>query len=193
MISQPPSQMLMLEERQGNFQRAEGSRASGIKPAEGVLTPEPNMSPCLPLLCALLLLGLSADASSGGGGTTSHSYDLSGPELRRLLSSPVFQAQRLKRPLERFTSRFGPISHSGVRVTLANGSQWLVHKGGNYGISSNTVVVAARHMSSDWDVVDTADFQGLKTVSDFVAAGGTDYSLLFDNCHLASRRMMNQP
>ncbi|KAK1895113.1 putative peptidyl-prolyl cis-trans isomerase SurA [Dissostichus eleginoides] len=73
------------------------------------------------------------------------------------------------------------ISHSGVRVTLADGSQWLVHKGNNFGISSNTVVV-----------VRTLDFRGTKKVADFVAVGGTDYSVFFDNCHLASRRMMGQ-
>lgn len=36
------------------------------------------------------------------------------------------------------------------RVTLADGSQWLVHKGDGFGISSQTVVVAARHMGRDW-------------------------------------------
>lgn len=39
-----------------------------------------------------------------------------------------------------------------LRVTLGDGSQWLIHKGGNYGISSQTVVTSARHMSSDWTV-----------------------------------------
>ncbi|KAJ4919186.1 hypothetical protein JOQ06_026163 [Pogonophryne albipinna] len=139
------------------------------------------MSSCITLLCALLLLlGLSVEASSGGGGTTSHSHDLSVSELRRIYNSPVFKAERLKRPLDGQSVRIGPLSHSGVRVTLADGSQWLVHKGGDYGVSSNTVVVR------------TLDFRGTKKVADFVAVGGTDYSLFFDNCHLASRRMMGQ-
>ncbi|KAI9520288.1 hypothetical protein NQZ68_020189 [Dissostichus eleginoides] len=151
------------------------------------------MSSCITLLCALLLLlGLSVEASSGEGGTTSHSYDLSGSELRRIYNSPVFMAERLKRPLDGLSVRIGPISHSGVRVTLADGSQWLVHKGNNFGISSNTVVVAARHMSNAWEVVRTLDFRGTKKVADFVAVGGTDYSVFFDNCHLASQRMMEQ-
>lgn len=39
--------------------------------------------------------------------------------------------------------------------------------------------------------VASRDFQGTKTVSDFVREGGPDYNLLLDNCHLGSRRMMN--
>ena len=104
-------------------------------------------------------------------------------------------------------------------MTLGDGSQWLIHKGGGYGISSDTVVVDARHMSSDWtvslhvnvhvssqdegsdasdllflssQVVKEGNFQGRKSVTDFVATGGSDYNFLFDNCHRASIRMMNQ-
>uniref|UniRef100_A0A3P8UEM6 Uncharacterized protein n=1 Tax=Cynoglossus semilaevis TaxID=244447 RepID=A0A3P8UEM6_CYNSE len=91
---------------------------------------------------------------------------------------------RMKRPLEGMSSWLGPISHSGVRVTLGDGRQFLVHKGDGYGISSQTVVTDARHMSRNWE--------GTKTVSDFVREGGPDYNLLLDNCHLGSRRMMNQ-
>uniref|UniRef100_A0A8C2FJT9 Uncharacterized protein n=1 Tax=Cyprinus carpio TaxID=7962 RepID=A0A8C2FJT9_CYPCA len=83
-------------------------------------------------------------------------------------------------------------SHSGVRVTLGDGIKWLVHKGDGYGISSQTVVVADRHMSSNWKIVETKDFRGSKTVSDIVKAGGTDYKLLFDNCHDAADRMMGR-
>lgn len=39
-------------------------------------------------------------------------------------------------------------------------------------------------------IVETKNFAGSKTVSDFVKAGGTDYKLIFDNCHDASGRMM---
>ncbi len=43
------------------------------------------------------------------------------------------------------------ISPSGLafRVTLEDGTKWLVHKGDGYGISSQTVVVAARHMAAN--------------------------------------------
>ncbi|KAI3360889.1 hypothetical protein L3Q82_012902 [Scortum barcoo] len=79
-----------------------------------------------------------------------------------------------------------------LRVTIDDGTRWLVHKGLNYGISSDTVVTPARHMSSAWEVIKTGNFQGRKTVGDFVATGGSNYNLLFDNCHWTSRRMMNQ-
>lgn len=100
-------------------------------------------------------------------------------------------------------------------MTLADGSQYLIHKGNNYGISSQTVVVNARHMSSSWkvtfsespatkqgqsttsgtlvsppQVVATHNFQGTKTVAEFVADGGSNYSLIFANCHMASGNMM---
>lgn len=118
-------------------------------------------------------------------------------------------------------------------VTLADGSQWLVHKGGGFGQDSQTVVTSTRHMNSGWrvklylhvyssvrwwnlpaqctnfliysfsflpgfnsvsclQVVETKNFQGTKTVSDFVKAGGSDYSLIFDNCHMGAGQMMNQ-
>ncbi|KAM6995363.1 uncharacterized protein LKV04_007595 [Tautogolabrus adspersus] len=144
-------------------------------------------------LCALALtvLAVTVEASTGGG-TPNYNYDLSGSDLTRLYNSPVYKAERMKRPLDGTSVVIGPLSHSGVRVTLADGTQWLIHKGGNFGISSETVVTDARHMSPDWRVVKTKDFQGRKTVSDFVAAGGSDYNVIFDNCHLGSRRMMKQ-
>ncbi|XP_036931745.1 uncharacterized protein LOC119006780 [Acanthopagrus latus] len=139
----------------------------------------------------LTLLAVTVEASTGGS-TSNHNYDLSGSDLRRLYNSPVYKAERMKRPLEGTGFVAGPISHSGVRVTLANGSRWLIHKGGGYGVSSDTVVVNARHMSRDWRVVKEGNFLGRKTVADFVATGGSDYNFLFDNCHWASIRMMEQ-
>ncbi|XP_074510393.1 uncharacterized protein LOC141779450 isoform X2 [Sebastes fasciatus] len=144
------------------------------------------------LLCALALMLLAADVDSSSTGGGNFNWELSGEALRTLYNSPVYMAERMKRPLDGQTSWFGPLSHSGVRVTLADGAQWLIHKGRNFGISSQTVVVNARHMSSLWEVVRTGDFEGRKTVSDFVEDGGSEYNLLFDNCHLGSRRMMRQ-
>ena len=48
-------------------------------------------------------------------GTSNHNYDLSGSDLRRLYNSPVYKAERMKRPLEGTGFVLGPISHSGVR------------------------------------------------------------------------------
>ncbi|KAM7382821.1 hypothetical protein PAMP_002528 [Pampus punctatissimus] len=146
---------------------------------------------------AVTVLTVTAEFSFGGGGgggerERTHSFDLSGSDLTRLYNSPVQHAERMKRPLEGTSSILGPISHSGVRVTLEDGTKWLVHKGDGYGRNSQTVVTDAQHMSSAWEPVSSRDFSGTKTVSDFVGAGGPGYHLLFDNCHLGSRRMMGQ-
>uniref|UniRef100_A0A8C9XCU4 Uncharacterized protein n=1 Tax=Sander lucioperca TaxID=283035 RepID=A0A8C9XCU4_SANLU len=113
--------------------------------------------------------------------------------LTRLYNSPVYEAERLKRPKGSSSSAVGPFSHSGVRVTLGDGSKWLIHKGMNYGISSQTVVTRTHYMSSSWTVnLYYTMVWGRKTVGDFVATGGSEYNVLFDNCHWASIRMMNQ-
>uniref|UniRef100_A0AAY5KEI4 Uncharacterized protein n=1 Tax=Esox lucius TaxID=8010 RepID=A0AAY5KEI4_ESOLU len=142
----------------------------------------------LAALLAILVLQVESSFSGGSGG--SYSYDLSKQsELTKLYNSKVYQADRMKRPLEGTSFQLGPLSHSGVRVTLNDGTKWLVHKGKGFGISSQTIVVDARHMGRDWKIVETKNFKGSKTVSDFVKAGGTDYSLIFDNCHDGAGRM----
>uniref|UniRef100_A0A8C9ZQC6 Uncharacterized protein n=1 Tax=Sander lucioperca TaxID=283035 RepID=A0A8C9ZQC6_SANLU len=143
------------------------------------------------LLSAVALALLVVAVESSTDGELNRNYDMSLSQLITLYSTPVFKAERMKRPLEGTSFVLGPISHSGVRVTLGDGSQWLIHKGDNYGISSQTVVTSADNMSSDWTVVQTVDFQGTKKVLDFVRDGGSEYSLIFDNCHLAAQRMMN--
>ncbi|KAJ8354248.1 hypothetical protein SKAU_G00218150 [Synaphobranchus kaupii] len=146
-------------------------------------------------LAILLIIQVTNVASglSGNSGGKSYSYDLSkAADLRKLYNSGVHKAERMKRPLDGMSITMGALSHSGVRVTLADGSKWLVHKGDKFGVSSQTVVVDAKHMSSNWKIVETKDFKGSKTVSDFVRAGGTDYSLIFNNCHDGAGRMMDQ-
>ncbi|KAF4087445.1 hypothetical protein AMELA_G00070850 [Ameiurus melas] len=133
------------------------------------------------------------EGSWGSGKGNSYSYDLSkASDLRKLYNSKVYQAERMTRPLDGMNFQAGILSHSGVRVTLADGTKWLVHKGDRFGISSQTVVVDARHMSNNWKIREIKNFRGSKTVSDFVKAGGTDYSLLFNNCHDAAGRMMDK-
>ncbi|KAM4581625.1 uncharacterized protein PAE49_006103 [Odontesthes bonariensis] len=140
---------------------------------------------------ALTLLAASVE-SSFGGGQSSHTYDRSGQALTDLYNSPVQRAEWVKRRLGNLPFIVGDLSHSGVRVTLDDGSQWLVHKGDGFGLSSETVVTDARHMSSGWKTFKTKEFGGTKTVSDFVAAGGPNYKLFGDNCHDGADRMMNQ-
>ncbi|KAJ3598411.1 hypothetical protein NHX12_001921, partial [Muraenolepis orangiensis] len=145
------------------------------------------------IVAALMTEMILVGESSFGEGTSSYNYDLSSmSDLTRLYNSPVYLAERMKRPLGSMDVIIGPISHSGVRVTLSDGSTWLVHKGDRFGISSQTVAVDARHMSTSWRIVETKNFGGTKNIGDFVRAGGTDYSLFFNNCHFGSRRMMNQ-
>ncbi|XP_062402096.1 uncharacterized protein LOC134092927 [Sardina pilchardus] len=143
-------------------------------------------------LVVLAMLVVAAHCGVGEG-TNSYNYDLHKmSDLTKLYNSKVYVADRMTRPLSGMTVQIGPLSHSGVRVTLEDGTKWLVHKGDGYGISSQTVVVHARHMANNWKIKETKNFRGSKTVSDFVRAGGTDYSLMFDNCHDASGRMFGQ-
>uniref|UniRef100_A0A667Y7R9 Uncharacterized protein n=1 Tax=Myripristis murdjan TaxID=586833 RepID=A0A667Y7R9_9TELE len=112
-------------------------------------------------------------------------------KLTRLYNQPVYEAERVKRPFKGWSREWGPLSHSGVRVTLEDGSQWLIHKGNEYGKSSQTVVVDARHMGPRWRVR-RRHWTSPGTVGDLVAVGGSRYNRFFDNCHLASRRIMRQ-
>ncbi|KAK0149649.1 hypothetical protein N1851_009603 [Merluccius polli] len=128
------------------------------------------------------------------GSHRSYNLDLTkASDLTMLYNSPVYLAFRMERPLGDHHFYIGPfghiagqLSHSGVKVNLADGSEWLVHKGKEFGSGSQTVVVDARHMSPYWKVFETHDFKGTKTVGDFVKTGGNDYHLLFDNCHQAA-------
>lgn len=111
-----------------------------------------------------------------------------------LYNSRVIKAERWKRPLASGVSAQWityVVSHSGVVVTLENGQRWLVHKGDEYGNESQTVVVSTSYMSNQWSLVQSCTVSKLRTVSDYVAAGGATYSVFFDNCNHASTRMMN--
>ncbi|KAF4103066.1 hypothetical protein G5714_015949 [Onychostoma macrolepis] len=141
----------------------------------------------------LLLLAVLAIVSESSSGKEKgpYKYDLSNKsDLNKLYNSKVYMAERFTRPLNGMPFQIGILSHSGVRVTLHDGSKWLIHKGDDYGKSSQTIVVYGRHMSNNWTLKEQKDFGGSKTVSDFVKAGGEEYKLLFDNCHNAANRMM---
>ncbi|KAK6491317.1 hypothetical protein HHUSO_G3350 [Huso huso] len=159
--------------------------------------PSLRMASALGIFLLAILVHIGASSSSGQGGK-SFPHDITQQsDLTKLYNSPVYKADRMRRPLDGMSFSLGILSHSGVRATLADGSQWLIHKGDGFGRSSQTVVVNAKHMSSDWkasiqSIIETKDFRGTKTISDFVKAGGTDYKLIFDNCHFGSRRMMDQ-
>ncbi|XP_072572847.1 uncharacterized protein [Paramormyrops kingsleyae] len=143
-------------------------------------------------LAILAVLAAIVYASSSGGGGP-YTYDISTQSgLTALYNSPVYLAEKMTRPLGTSSVKVGWISHSGVRVTLGDGSQWLVHKGNDFGISSQTVVVNARHMGNNWKVVERKNFFGTKKVNDFVRASGAGYQWIFNNCHIGANRMMRQ-
>uniref|UniRef100_A0A667Y184 SH3 domain-containing protein n=1 Tax=Myripristis murdjan TaxID=586833 RepID=A0A667Y184_9TELE len=103
----------------------------------------------LVLTAALMVLLATVEASSSGGeGEAFCITDRA--ELTRLFNQPVYEAELVVRPLGDGSVIVGPLSHTGVRVTLENGSKWLIHKGQNFGYISDTVVVNARNMSSRW-------------------------------------------
>ncbi|TDH11229.1 hypothetical protein EPR50_G00058670 [Perca flavescens] len=141
-------------------------------------------------------LGRRRHSNSRSRGSTNFNYrdNLSGSSLTNLYNSPVRRAEVVRRPLRVWPlSRvaIGKISHSGVRVTLDDGSQYLIHKGQNHGISSQTVVTSADNMSSKWKTMETREFNGRKSVADFVKAGGDTYDVRRANCHHATDAMMN--
>uniref|UniRef100_A0A8C9XBP8 Uncharacterized protein n=1 Tax=Sander lucioperca TaxID=283035 RepID=A0A8C9XBP8_SANLU len=157
------------------------------------------------LLFALALTLLAVPAESWAPGSRRHSHsrgstnfnyrnNLSGSSLRNLYNSPVRKAEVVRRPLRVWPlSRFavGPISHSGVRVTLEDGSQWLIHKGNVNGADPQMSVTSADNMSSKWKTMETKEFNGRKSVADFVKAGGDTYDVRRANCHHATDAMMN--
>ncbi|KAF1388537.1 hypothetical protein PFLUV_G00091290 [Perca fluviatilis] len=105
--------------------------------------------------------------------------------------SPVVRADRVVRPVRSLRSAYGPISHSGVRVTLEDGSQWLIHKGNINGADPQMLVTSADNMSSKWKTMETREFNRRKSVADFVRAGGDTYDVRRANCHHATDAMMN--
>jgi predicted ATP-grasp superfamily ATP-dependent carboligase len=116
--------------------------------------------------------------------------------LTQLYNSKVVAAQRYERPLDNRAPawiREKLPSHCGVVVTLENSRQrWLVHKGNQFGEASETVVVSASAMSSNWSLKRTKSVR-FSNVADYVKVGGKRYSLLHDNSLDACSRMMKLP
>ena len=111
--------------------------------------------------------------------------------LTSIYNEKVVHAERVSRPLGQLSAEVGPLHHEGVRVTTDKGNQYLVHKGSDFGKSSQTVVVDAKHMSNKWTVHETANAGGKSTVSDFVKEGGPGYSWRKDNCQHGAKRGMD--
>ena len=124
----------------------------------------------------------------------------------------------MNRPLGSSGGSFGyRLPHSGVIVTLEDGSTWLVHKGKihiikvppfqsylqlkfvirtgqDYSRGSSgcqAVVTYDRYMSSAWCEVDRATCRQRHRLGSYVQKAGCQYYLFFDNCLDAARRMMS--
>ena len=84
--------------------------------------------------------------------------------------------------LHRLLPRFYRISKRQL------GKQWSFY------ISLNlvpTVVTDVKHMNGAWTSRGSQSAQPGTRVADYVKAGGESYNGAFNNCHDASRRMMN--
>ncbi|XP_055019937.1 uncharacterized protein LOC129411842 [Boleophthalmus pectinirostris] len=121
--------------------------------------------------------------------------DVSPADLNTLYNSPVKTAEWVIRPKQGiwdWVPDMYPTTHSGVRVTLEDGRQFLIHKGRDFGILSETVVTDAKHMSDKWEVKLRRGFMGSVTVGDLVKAGGEKYTIMLgEHCHKAAKDMMN--
>ncbi|VDI48522.1 Hypothetical predicted protein [Mytilus galloprovincialis] len=114
---------------------------------------------CRSILVILILVSISdawlfrrnKSKSSGSGGSNVKRlrHDMNKKSLTNLYNSKVTKVESVSRPLNGFVGRFG-IKHTGVVATTKNGGKFLVHKGPDYGKSSSTVVVNAKHMSNKW-------------------------------------------
>ena len=56
---------------------------------------------------------------------------------------------------------------------------------------SPTVVVSTSYMTPAWSKMMECVVKPFRTVADYVAAGGSNYNLLSDNCNDASYRMIS--
>ena len=110
-------------------------------------------------------------------------------QLRQLYNTHVVKAEKVERPIASFWGWNIPFfNHEGVKVTIPNGQQYLIHKGPGYGKSSDTVVVPAREMSSNWKTTGSKEVLR-STVADYVKDGGSNYNAAWDNCIKAAREM----
>eukprot|EP00058_Branchiostoma_floridae_P026529 XP_002612020.1 hypothetical protein BRAFLDRAFT_86991 [Branchiostoma floridae] len=139
--------------------------------------------------------GSSSGAGSSGSGGARPPHDITSQQgLRQLYNSKVVHAEEVRRPLGDGKKMWGPAYHTGARVTLEDGSKWLVHKGPGFDYGNQTVVTDTKHMGGRWvQKGGVKQVQGAATVSDFVKAGGQNYTPVFNDCQSARDRMMKLP
>ena len=110
--------------------------------------------------------------------------------LTNLYNQQIIRAERVERPMHNVLDFFA--KHQGIKVTLANGEQYLVHHGTNYGKSQDSVIVPAENMSSEWTSVKDIPVAGNKTVGGLMGntggPGNERYDLVTNNCYTSARR-----
>ena len=141
----------------------------------------------------IILVIISGSESGRGGHRSGHlPHDVKTQSgLTGIYNQRVTKVEHVTRPMGSSggSANIPFVHHHGVVATTENGNRYLVHKGNGYGgAGGDTVVTDARHMSSKWRTTDTRSVAG-HTVSDFVKAGGTKYSLLGNNCIHSANRM----
>ncbi|RXN31688.1 mantle 8 [Labeo rohita] len=95
----------------------------------------------------LLLLAVLVMVAESGNEEGPYKYDLSKKsDLNKLYNSKVYISELFTRPLPLISVA----RQTGVRVTLEDGSKWLIYKGNVLGISSQAVIEDGRQMSSSW-------------------------------------------
>ncbi|VDI83583.1 uncharacterized protein [Mytilus edulis] len=114
--------------------------------------------------------------------------------LTGIYNEKVTNVERMARPMGSSggSANVPFVNHQGVRVTTDQGNQYLIHKGDGYGISSQTVVTDAKHMSNQWQSMGSRDVGGNQNVGSYVGTGGANYKLLSDNCIHGAGRMFKK-
>ncbi|CAL8249419.1 unnamed protein product [Boreogadus saida] len=108
----------------------------------------------------------------------------------QLYAAKVIHAMMMRRPLDFPILRHinvGPICHSGLVVTLADKTKWLIHKGN--GFKGVTLEDAKITETEKWTGGEEKDSKKGKTVEQLVETAGEDYHLGVDNCHTATKKM----
>ncbi|XP_052096372.1 uncharacterized protein LOC127731658 [Mytilus californianus] len=114
--------------------------------------------------------------------------------LTGIYNEKVTNVERMKRPMNSSggSAKIPFVPHQGVRVTTDHGNQYLVHKGGGFGKTSQTVVVDAKHMSDQWKSKGSREVGGNHNVGSYVETGGPKYNVFTDNCIQGAGRMFKK-
>jgi len=143
------------------------------------------------VFCAIIQLNPTSawwsKSGGGGGGGATRSHDIKSQSgLTNLYNQKIKTIERVSRKM----ANVPVFKHQGVRVTLDDGSKFLVHKGSGYGgRGGQNVVTNARHMSKKWSGAGARKVNSGATLGDLVKAGGKNYNVAVDNCYHGATRM----